>query len=135
MLTEEEQMTIPSLTSTNAALFSAPPAGYLPADYTTPGPAVAKMGKHWLDKTSPVLPPTKALFTHEMVYGTYNGKLAFIEPMITRAFLLTGTEVHKAIKQPAIFDPSGTYYPTRYNIYTDPVTQKIYISVDAFVWR
>ena len=128
-------MAIPAPTPTNAALFAAPPAGYLPADYVIPGPAVPQMGKHWLDRTSPTLPPTLAPFSHEWIYGTYDGRVTYYEPMITRAFLLSGTEVHRAIKQPLIFDPTGTYYPTRYNIYTDAKDGKIYVSLDNFLWK
>ena len=46
-----------------------------------------------------------------------DGKVNFLEPMATLAFLSSGATVHKAIRQPQLFDPMNTYYPTRYNIW------------------
>jgi len=140
MLSEEEKMSIPAARPTNTNLakvdsFGTPPPGVLPTDYTVPSAAVAQMGRHWLDKNADVLPPKNATFTYQFIYGTWNGKVAFMEPMITRSFLLSGTEVHNAIKQPTIFNPTGTYYPTVFNVYKDPDTGKTYVSLSGFVWR
>lgn len=138
MIPEAERMMIPAPTPSNMNLFAAPPAGYLPADYTTPFAIIPMMGRHWLDATSNILSPG-AVFTHEFIYGTFNQKVAFLEPMIAKSFLMaiesgTAVAVHQAIKQPSLFDPSGKYYPTRYNIYTDG-KGNVYISVDQFVLR
>ena len=73
-------------------------------------------GKHWLDATSPALPPATAPFTHELIYGTFDGKVVFLLPMIRHSFLQTGTEVHQAIKQPSIYHQTGTFHPTWYNV-------------------
>jgi len=140
MLTEEEKMSIPAPRPTNTNLakvdsFGTPAPGVLPADYTVPSAAIARMGRHWLDKNADVLPPKNATFTYQFIYGTWNGKVAFLEPMVTRAFLLSGTEVHNTIKQPAIYNLTGTYYPTGYNIYTDEKTGRVYVSLSGFVWR
>jgi uncharacterized protein len=140
MLPEEEQMAIPAPNATNTSLastaaFGRPSQGVLPADYTVPSASITMMGRHWLDKFADVLPPSNQTFTHQFIYGTFDNKVVFLEPMVTRAFLLSGTEVHKAIKQPTIFDPTGTYYPTRYNIYTDETTGRIYVTLDEFVLR
>jgi hypothetical protein len=136
MISPAERLAIPEPSPTTIALFdAAPPAGYLPIDYTIPGALVAQMGKHWLDHTMPELPPTLQPFTHVLIYGSYNTKVAFLEPMVRRDFLLSGTEVHKAIKQPANYDQPGKYYPTRYNIHTSAETNKIYFTMDQFVLR
>lgn len=135
MISNVERIAIPEPSpATIAAFNTAPPAGYLPADYSIAGPPVAQMGKHWLDQTMPELPPTLQPFTSVMIYGSYNGKVAFLEPMVKRDFILTGTEVHKAIKQPLSFDQTGKYYPTRYNISTD-AAHKVNITVDQFLIR
>jgi hypothetical protein len=138
MLTEEEQMMIPAPTATNTLLTSTaaygrPSPGVLPVDYTVASAAVPMMGRHWLDKFADVL--SGASFTHQLIYGTFDNEVVFLEPMVTRAFLLSGTEVHKAIKQPTTFDPTGTYYPTRYNIYRDENTGKTFVTLDQFVLR
>jgi len=140
MLSEEEKMSIPPARPTNTNLakvdsFGTPPPGVLPADYTVPSAAVAQMGRHWLDKNADVLPPKNATFTYQLIYGTWNGKVAFLEPMVTRAFLLSGIEVHNVLKQQTIYNPTGTYYPTGYNIYTDEKTGRIYVSLSQFVLR
>jgi hypothetical protein len=136
MISPEEEMAIPAPNSNNLnTLFGPVPGGYLPAEYVIAGAPVMQMGRHWLDKTSSVLPPTLATFQHEIIYGTYDGKVVFLEPMVTRSFLLSGTESHQSIKQPSVFDPSGTYYPTRYNIYKDAQTGNVYITLDQFILR
>lgn len=140
MLPVEEQILIPAPDATNTSLASTaaygrPSAGVLPADYTVASAAVPMMGRHWLDKFADVLPPSSQPFTHQLIYGTFDNKVIFLEPMVTRAFLLSGTDVHKTIKQPAIFNPTATYYPTRYNIYTDETTDKVYVTLDLFVLR
>ena len=138
MLTEEEQMAIPAPNPSNTSLastaaFGKPSPGILPTDYTVASAAVPMMGRHWLDKFADVL--SGATFTHQFIYGTFDNKVAFLEPMVTRAFLMSGAEVHKAIKQPIVYNPAGTYYPTRYNIYHDESKGKTYVSLDQFVLR
>src|SRR4030095_1604016 len=130
MLTEEEQMMIPAPTATNTLLTSTaaygrPSPGVLPVDYTVASAAVPMMGRHWLDKFADVL--SGASFTHQLIYGTFDNEVVFLEPMVTRAFLLSGTEVHKVFKQPNTFDPTRTSYPTRYNIYRDENTGKTFV--------
>jgi hypothetical protein len=137
MLPEEEQLAIPAPNASNTSLastaaFGRPSSGILPADYTVPSASVPMMGRHWLDRFADVL--SGATFTHQFIYGTFDNKVVFLEPMVTRAFLLSGAEVHKAIKQPAVFNPTGTYYPTRYNIYTSE-SGKTYVTLDQFVLR
>ncbi|MGE5521061.1 MAG: hypothetical protein ACM3VS_14105 [Candidatus Dadabacteria bacterium] len=134
LLTEDQQMQIPAATTTNMDLFAAPSAGYLPADYTIPFAIVPMMGKHWIDKNSTTFAGTTP-FTHEFLYGTYKGRVAFVEPMITKAVLLSGAEVHQPMKQPSIFEKTGKWYPTRYNIYRAPGSQNVRISFDGFVLR
>jgi len=140
MMTEEEQMMVPApnpsnTSMTSTAAFGKPSPGVLPADYTIPSAAVTMMGRHWLDKFASVLAPLNQTFTHQFIYGTFDNKVVFLEPMVTRAFLLSGTDVHNTIKQPTIFNPTGTYYPTRYNIYREEVSGKVYVTLDQFVLR
>lgn len=112
-----------------------PLAGYLPASYVIRGASVPQMGTHWLDPSSPELPPVFAPFTHTFIYGSHEGKVTFYEPMITRSFLLGGTEVHKAFPEATKFSPSNTFYPSRYNIYRDEDNHKIQITLDHFHWK
>jgi len=74
-------------------------------------------------------------FTHTFIYGSYDGKVNFLEPMATLSFLSGGTTVHKAIRQPQLFDPMNRYYPTRYNIWKNEDNNRHYIAMDQMVWR
>lgn len=133
----EEHMAIPAYSPATAALFdNFPPPGYLPPSYF-PGPGgVAKMGKHWLNGASPELNPSNPQpFTKTFIYGTYNAKVIFIEPMVTLAVLQSGQTHIANIPQPQNFSPTGTYYPTKYNIYMDETTGKHYVSLSDFVWK
>lgn len=127
------------MNTTNPAKFNIlPPAGYIPEAYLFTG-GVPMMGAHWADLLSPeFLPPSNpgyAAFTHTMVYGSYNGEVTFVEPMITRAFLESGATVHKWYRQPKSFSPTGTNYPQRYNIWENDHNGRHYISLDKMVMR
>jgi len=125
--------------TTNPAKFIIlPPAGYIPPAYLFTG-GVPRMGAHWVDLLSPeFLPPSNpghAAFTHTMTYGSYDGKVTFVEPMITRAFLQSGATVHKWYRQPLYFSPTGTNYPQRYNIWENEHNGRHYISLDQMMMR
>jgi hypothetical protein len=113
----------------------APAAGYLPASYVIRGATVPQMGTHWLDPSSPELSPAHTPFTHTFIYGSNNGHVHFLEPMITRAFLLSGTSVDIAFPQPMHFSPNHTYYPTHYRIWMNSENNRHYVALTNFVWR
>jgi hypothetical protein len=103
------------------------PQGYVPTDGGVP-----QMGKHWVNPASPEISGGQ-LFTHTMIYGSYAGNFIFVEPMITRAFLLSGQTVSMPYGQPAQFMITDTYHPTKYNIYKKD--GKYYVTLTDFVWR
>ncbi|MEO6720387.1 MAG: hypothetical protein ABIN67_08470 [Ferruginibacter sp.] len=129
-ITAEDRVTIPPYMPATAALHDKlPPAGFMPASFTaTPG-GVPQMGKHWGDNNMS-LP-----FKHTMVYGSYNGKMVFLEPMVTKVFLDSGEKVTHDYDQPTQFEKTGKYYPTKYNIYRDASNHKHYVTLSAFVLR
>lgn len=107
-----------------------PAAVYFPPTYFNPGGGVPKMGVHWLDGTSPEL--HGATFTQTFIYGSYDGKVTFYEPMITEQFILNNPSFQRDIPQPAKVQVSG-YYPTRMRIAkANGVTN---IILDEFVYR
>lgn len=129
-ITEAEQMTITDQPT------APPPAGYLPSTYIIQGATVPQMGTHWLDPfNSPELSPAHIPFTHTLIYGSHNAQVIFIEPMITRAFLLSGTSFNTSYPQPIHFSPTGTYYPTAYSIWKDAETGRSYVALTNFVWK
>lgn len=134
MISNEERLAIPEYSpATDAAFNLFPPSGYMPENYGAPpgqGGVYPEMGKHWLPLNLPAYLP----FTSIMVLGTYNGEFIFIEPMATVDFLLSNPDFSAAFSQPEFFQES-TNYPTHYNIYVDPMTEDVYITLSEFVAR
>lgn len=89
------------------------PAKYVPPDYQDLQVVAPDMGNHLLDVTSPELGDPPARFTHTFIYGVYDGRVTFLEPMITTEFLTSISEECVPIKQPAAWEVAG-YYPTQY---------------------
>lgn len=128
-----KQLSIPAYSPETAHKFDkVPDAGYLPAIYVPTPAGEPQMGKHWIDPTSPEFQPG-GTFTSTMIYGTYNGEVVFVEPMITLSYLLNTTSFSRAYPQPQNYSPKNTYYPTRYNIYQQD--GKYYVSLSHFVMR
>ncbi|SHI89113.1 hypothetical protein SAMN02745146_1819 [Hymenobacter daecheongensis DSM 21074] len=110
------------------------PAGYITPPNVVPGRTIPMMGRHWSDPTSPEFTPGTA-FTHTLIYGSYDGKVAFVEPMFTKALLVPGVNIEKAIKQPATYEVTGKYFPTAYTIRQDAATGEYIISLKGMVMR
>ena len=109
-----------------------PASGYMPASYVPTDGGVPQMGKHWIDTQHPVIPGN---FTQTMIYGSSSYKWTFVEPMITRAYLLSGANFSIPFDQPAMVSRTGVYYPTVYNIYMDQSSHKHYVTLSGFVKR
>lgn len=128
-----EQMAIPPYNVASAGFDVPLPAGYMPPTYVRIPGGVPQMGAHWADVTSPEF--HGSIFTSTFIYGSYDGHVIFEEPMITLATLQSGNTIHKDIPQPMHYDPTGTYYPTRYNIWQDPANSRHYVSLDNMMLR
>ena len=116
----------------------APSSGYLPAAYVIRGATVPQMGTHWLNPASPELAHVNpAPFTHTFIYGSNNGHVHFLEPMITNEFLLkvNGVGVHQSFPQPDNVLPTNKYYPTYYRIWKNSENKRRYVALSDFVWR
>ena len=113
-----------------------------------PAPAVPLMGVHWVDVRSPELqgmfgkPKAYRPFTRTFIYGSWNGRFHFLEPMITRAHLLA----KKAAVDPAERDevipvpmaPSYStpgYYPGAYRITWDEDAKEYRVALTRLVRR
>jgi hypothetical protein len=90
-----------------------PAPDFLPSGYVSTEQAVETMGVHWVDAASPEL--NGQPFTSTMIFGTWDGQVTFIEPMITRDFLLSKTEFSATIPIPQKHAEPG-YYPSGYSI-------------------
>lgn len=132
MISMAEQNSIPPYDVAPSLFDNFPPAGYLPANYIPFPGGVPQMGKHWGDITSPEF--NGQPFTKTFIYGTYNGRVTFYEPMVAKSYLQTVGSTSAPIPQPLHYSPTGTYYPTVYKIYHDESGNTI-ISLSGFVLR
>lgn len=111
----------------------APADGMVPDKYImAPGGAEPRMGGHWVDLSSQEL--NGYPFTITFVYGFYDGKMAFIEPMATRDFLTRKIDYWAPIRLPAVYPASG-YYPTSYSLHYDPVKKEYNVALEGLTKR
>lgn len=81
-----------------------------------PGTEVPMMGSHAVNMASPEFHGKP--FTHTFIYGYYKNRMIFVEPMITRKFLLSHPDVTVPISQPKNYSSTG-WYPSKYVIRYD----------------
>lgn len=113
------------------------PAMNLPEGYEDRGVVEFGMGNHLIDPRTFGTPAERP--THTLIYGAWAGRVSFLEPMITRAFLervRTGVEpsgCHE-IPQPASVQEPG-YYPTVYCVRHRSSRSAFEVSIESFSWR
>jgi len=110
-----------------------PESRFLPTGYIMPpGTQVPGMGAHAID--SAALELQGKPFTHTFIYGYYNGRVHFIEPMVTKAFLDTKTDVTVSLKSPAAYQKAG-YYPSSYSIKFDELRKEYSVTLEGLTLR
>jgi hypothetical protein len=92
---------------------NAPPAQYLPSDYLMVPGGVPQMGAHWVDLLAPEF--NGGIFTRTFIWGSYDGHVIFLEPMITVDYLNGYPTETVPLRQPNAFERDG-YYPTEYSV-------------------
>lgn len=133
MISSAQQATIPFL-APPAFDVQLPPQYTPPAYFQTPG-LVPNMGAHIIDLQAPEF--TGGTFTKTFIYGSYAGKLTFLEPMFTvkyLASLIGATAVPTPIRQPQAFQRAG-YYPASYTISYDSSPEKFTFSLDNLMYH
>lgn len=94
-----------------------PPDELLPAGYVIPpGTAKPRMGVHAVNPASTEFKGKP--FTATFIYGFYNRRQTFIEPMATLAFLRSKTSFSAPVTRPAAYSKAGLY-PSTYSIRYD----------------
>lgn len=122
-----------------------PTGAYVPPFYAVLGPsaaaiAVPHMGVHWLDVRSPELqnllghPERYQPFTSTFIYGSWNGRFTFYEPMVTRAYLLSQPDATIPISIPAMYPQAG-YYATAYRVTFDAQTRQYLVALTGLTPR
>jgi hypothetical protein len=117
-----------------------PTGDLVPPFYVVPGPpaavAVPHMGVHWSDVRSPELqgllgnPAGYQPFTKTFIYGSWNGSFTFLEPMVTRDYLLSHPDAVSPISVPARYAQPG-WYPTSYRVTYDAQAKEYRIALSG----
>ncbi|GAA0565275.1 PEP-CTERM sorting domain-containing protein [Rhizomicrobium electricum] len=106
----------------------------LPAGYSQPGPTVPMMGGHSVDLTSSEW--NGGSFTQTFIYGFFEGKEIFLEPMVTQAYFqsLIGSESF-TIRQPGMYgqDVVPDLVPTKVTYAYDRDSDLYTISLGDFI--
>ncbi len=125
-----------------------PEPNYIPAGWYSPSTllgippvavAVPRMGIHWIDPTSPEYPPQSRIFTHTFIVGTWDGRVTFYEPMVTREFMMNQragleSKVDKAIPVAQRHSPAG-YYPDGYRVLWDVDTREYRVALTGLAFH
>lgn len=111
-----------------------PAPALLPATFAPPPEiqVVPQMGEHWIDVTDATYGGKP--FDAVMLYGGYDGKVIFVEPMVTREALLSGATLGSQIAQPEdVTAPISL--PSAWSVRLDAATGLHEISVDELTPR
>lgn len=127
---DAERKTIPLYEQDSMKFKNLPAPAYMPPTYIALPGGVPQMGVHWLDVTTPEI--NGQPFTQTFLFGSYDGKVTFYEPMITEAFIKANPNFERAIPQPAKYQKDG-WYPTKMRISKENGTTNVI--VEAFVKR
>lgn len=127
MISPEERRSM-TLEGDGLAKFKKPLAAeFVPEDYIyAPNSEVPGMGAHWVYKNAHEF--HGQAFTSTFIYGSYDGHLIFLEPMITKAYLETKPNLTVPLKQAAKVEKPG-YYPTTYGVNYDPQTREYTVAL------
>jgi hypothetical protein len=114
-----------------------PAARYIPADYEEVDALFPAMGNHLIDPTAPEFHSQP--FTHTLIYGTWNGRMTFYEPMITHQWfrsLVNGarSDVCFPSKLPQAWQQSG-WYPNEYCLRYRANRHELTVSLEGFSYR
>jgi hypothetical protein len=102
--------------------------------------AVPKMGLHWLDLASKELPPHNEPFTATFIIGSWDGRVIFDEPMVTREFIASRRDAPDAgssiipVPSSKKYTPAG-FYMTGYRVSWEPQAKEYRIALTGLQAR
>jgi hypothetical protein len=133
----DEAAILPSdpLYATKAANFptgNAVPDGYVPPPGSPAANAVPQMGLHWTSVKAPEL--NGQGFTNTFIFGSWDGRFIFLEPMITKAYLETHPNATQVIPQPAAWPTAGRF-PTTYAVNYDATAKEYRFTLGGLTQR
>lgn len=107
-----------------------PEEGFMAAGYVNPGGStLPRMGSHWIDPASHEFHDESLDKT--FIYGTWDGRLVFAEPMIARAYLESRPDVTVEIPTPARYARPG-WYASAYRVAWDEVAGEYRVALTGF---
>jgi hypothetical protein len=142
-ISEKEQMSImPTSPDFDKRASRVPDAKFAPPGYVAaytlmnaspPAATIPMMGLHWIDGAAHEL--HGQMFTTTFLWGSYDGKFIFIEPMITKAYIESAkaapsNELVMPLGAPAKYQHPG-YYPASYAVRYDAAAKEYRISLDG----
>ena len=96
-----------------------------------PQMAVPRMGLHWIDTKSAEY--AGGAFTTTYITGSWDGKVIFQEPMITRAFIKATKDTTMTLPQAKRASPAG-WYPGAYRVTYDAQAREYRIALSKLAW-
>lgn len=109
-----------------------PDALFTPAGFVAIPGAVPFMGAHWVNPLTPEL--NQQPFSQTFLFGSWNGRMIFAEPMITKAYLESRPDLTVPIPVPAQHAEPG-YYPSTYRVRWDEKAREYRVALSGFEWR
>lgn len=105
-----------------------PPEQLRPSGYVAdiPANAVPQMGLHWTDSTAAEFHGQP--FTRTFINGSWNGAFTFLEPMVTRAYLLTHPDDLIPVRSTSQHALAG-YYPKAYRVSWDAADSEWHVAL------
>ncbi|MEP6780655.1 MAG: DUF5602 domain-containing protein [Gemmatimonadaceae bacterium] len=130
--TQERDAMTPADPQFGAKALKVPDAAFVAAGLTADPNPIPRMGSHWGDSTSHEF--HGSAFTATMIYGYYDAKMIFIEPMLAKSFIESNPNFSAAMKTPAKYPRAGRY-PTSYTVTHDATTKTYRARLTSFVAR
>jgi len=128
IIPSEERMNIPATDTMDIA----PAPEFQPPMYMQLPGTVPEMGAHWIDLLAPEF--NGGSFTSTFIWGSYQGKFVFWEPMITVAYLNSHPDDTYVVRQPEAFQESG-WYPMSYKVSYSNSPDEYTVSLTNLVWH
>jgi hypothetical protein len=115
-ITPDEREGITAMGSDVEKAYTTPAPELVPSGYVlAPDSAEPRMGSHWVNLSAAEFQGEPHGFTHTLIYGFYNGEMAFVEPMIALDFLESHSTVEGTFPKPDRYSREGSY-PAAYRI-------------------
>ncbi len=112
-ISPQQRLQITAIGEDLARATQTPAPALLPPNYVpTEDGAEPYQGSHWADSTAPEFQPPPHGFDKTFLYGFYDGKISFLEPMIAKSAFQPFTA---AVPTPSQYAKAGVY-PTRYKL-------------------